>query len=250
MPVSKSSISFANLGGVAHKVYRLLPIRLKCFVLSRMKRNLLAKYKNVCIHPSAQILGVANVAIGSNTVIGADCWLNVNHRTRDVRSIVIGNNCFIGRRNFFSSGRLIELGSFVLTANDCQFLGSSHIFDNPMVPCIISGTTSHDVISIGHNTFLGAGVRVLGSVSIGHGCVIGAGSLVTNDVPPFSQAFGTPARVYKRFSFAANKWLLLKDYSEEDDNSCPSPEEYLATLSLHSPLEMPYIAAGSDMGHL
>ena len=32
-------------------------------------------------------------------------------------------------------------------------------------------------------------------VSIGHHCVVGAGSLVNDDLPPYSIAVGTPARV-------------------------------------------------------
>jgi acetyltransferase-like isoleucine patch superfamily enzyme len=185
-----------------------------------------------------------------NSVVSQECWLNVNHRKSKDLAILIGDHCFIGRRNFFSSGKIIDIGSYVLTANDCQFLGSSHVVDNPMIPCIASGTTSCDIIRVGHNTFLGAGARVLGNVSIGHGCVVGAGSLVTKDIPPFSQAFGVPARVYRRYSFIHDKWLPIDDYSLEDENSCPGPDEFLAMLDLYPPPDMPYIAAGSDMGNL
>ena len=52
-------------------------------------------------------------------------------------------------------------------------------------------------ITIGHDTWLGAGVIVLPGITIGEMCVIGAGSVVTKDIPPYSIAVGNPARVIK-----------------------------------------------------
>lgn len=50
-------------------------------------------------------------------------------------------------------------------------------------------------MTIGDDCWLGAGTNVLPGVTIGNGCTIGAGSLVTKDIPPFSVAYGVPARV-------------------------------------------------------
>jgi acetyltransferase-like isoleucine patch superfamily enzyme len=202
------------------------------------------------LHRSVQILGKAHVKIGSNTVVSQDSWLNVNHRDGVAFSIDIGNNCFIGRRNFFSSGRCILFGDFVLTANDCQFLGSSHVTNNPMQPVLTTGTTNSDVIIIGSNCFIGAGVQVVGSVSIGHGCVIGAGSLVTRDMPPFSQAHGCPAVIGKRFSFLRHQWVSFADFSADDERAIPTKVDYLVALEKNFDRRaMPYIASGSDMGN-
>jgi acetyltransferase-like isoleucine patch superfamily enzyme len=231
-------------------IFNRLPIRAQCRISSSFRYRPLQHFENAFIHRTVQILGSSNVRIGLNSVISQDCWLNVNHRKSKSLAIVIGDHCFIGRRNFFSSGRSIEIGSYVLTANDCQFLGSSHVVDNPMIPCIASGTTASDIIRIGHNTFLGAGVRILGNVSIGHGCVIGAGSLVTKDILPFSQAFGSPAVVRRRFSPAQNKWLSIDEFGLEDESSIPSPDEYRAILDMNPRPRMPYMAAGNDMGNL
>lgn len=231
-------------------IFNRLPIGAQCRIVSLCEIAPSPNFRNAFIHRTVQILGSSNVRIGLNSVISQDCWLNVNHRESKDFAIVIGDHCFIGRRNFFSSGRLIDIGSYVLTANDCHFLGSSHIIDNPMIPCITSGTTASDVIRIGHNTFLGAGVRILGSVSIGHGCVIGAGSLVTKDIPAFSQAFGSPAIVRRRFSLMQKKWLSTDEFGPDDEHSIPSPDEYLLMLGMNQAPAMPYIAAGNDMGNL
>lgn len=44
---------------------------------------------------------------------------------------------------------------------------------------------------------IGAGVCLLGKIRIGHDSVIGANSVVLGDIPPYSVAVGSPARVAK-----------------------------------------------------
>jgi acetyltransferase-like isoleucine patch superfamily enzyme len=201
------------------------------------------------VHPTVQILGRANVAIGRNSVVSEHSWLNVNHRHRLGRAIEIGDHCFIGRRNVFSSGASISLGDHVLTANDCHFLGSTHITSDPTRPVLTTGTSATDVISIGANTFIGAGVRIVGSVTIGDGCVVGAGALVTRDIPPFSQAVGSPAVVRKRYSFLRKSWVSTDEFDSLDAAAQPSHSDYLRQLAAHGPTRMPLMASGSDMGN-
>ena len=231
------------------QLYYLLSPKLQCLMLRIFFWKRPSVGRGVYMHPSVQILGKAFVHIGDNTVIGQDGWLNVNHRHGDGFSIQVGNNCFIGRRNFFSSGKKIILGDFVLTANDCFFLGSSHVVSDPMVPYMITGTTENDEITIGHNTFIGAGVRIVGNVHVGHGCVIGAGSIILKDIPPFSQVYGSPAQVRRRYSFFHKKWVPLEDFTEKDEALIMDSDNYLKLLKKYPAPRMPYIASGGDMGH-
>ncbi len=53
-------------------------------------------------------------------------------------------------------------------------------------------------VKIGPGAYLGANAVVLMGVTIGECAVIGAGSVVMDDVPPYSVAVGTPARVVKK----------------------------------------------------
>ncbi|XP_057976825.1 serine acetyltransferase 5-like [Malania oleifera] len=48
---------------------------------------------------------------------------------------------------------------------------------------------------IGDGVLIGAGATVLGNVKIGEGAKIGAGSVVLSDVPPWTTAVGSPARL-------------------------------------------------------
>jgi len=52
-------------------------------------------------------------------------------------------------------------------------------------------------IFIADDVWFGAGVIVLDGVRIGQGSVVGAGSVVTEDLPEFSVAVGSPARKIK-----------------------------------------------------
>jgi len=237
-----------QLRAMAGRCIRAMPPRLQCVLVAARAVGHVRRGPKSFVHRSVQVLGKRAVSIGANTVLSQDCWLNVNHRNVGQISIRIGDNCFIGRRNFFSSGRAIELADFVLTANDCHFLGSTHVADDPMVPIISTGTTSTDVIRIGANTFVGAGARIVGNVSVGHGCIVGAGSIVTKDVPPFSQVAGSPAIVRKRFSVARAAWVPVDAFTAEDERALPAEADYLVRLSRHAAIAMPYIAAGSDLG--
>ncbi|HEY0218852.1 MAG TPA: CatB-related O-acetyltransferase [Afipia sp.] len=56
---------------------------------------------------------------------------------------------------------------------------------------------------IGNDVWIAHGVYIKNGVTIGDGAVIGARSVVTSDIPPYSVAFGSPARI-KRMRFSEN----------------------------------------------
>jgi len=49
-------------------------------------------------------------------------------------------------------------------------------------------------VRIGHDTWIGHGVVIMGKVTIGNGAVIGSNAVVTHDVPPYAILAGVPAR--------------------------------------------------------
>jgi acetyltransferase-like isoleucine patch superfamily enzyme len=204
------------------------------------------------VHPTVQIIGLSDVVIGRQSCIGAFTWINVNHRGRATGpAIQIGSNSFIGRDNFFSSGREIIFGDYCLTAKGCNFICSSHKIDNPAKPYISTGTTDDESIRIGTNCFFGVNATVLGNVAIGYGSVIGANAFVTKDVPPFSIVLGNPARVVKRYSFSSCKWIDIDCLEEDDLREMPSEENYKGILAdTSAEISIPWIAAGPDLGNL
>lgn len=205
--------------------------------------------KGTYIDKSVHVLGWRNVQIGLGTSIGENSWLNVNHRSRKTIQIDIGSNSYIGKRNFFSSGEKIHIRDYFMSGVSCQFLGSDHVMDNPLQPYISTGTTSENVINVGLNCWFGANVTVIGNVSIGRGSIIGTCSLVTKDIPPFSIAVGSPAKVIKRFNFKEMKWIKVEGYASSLDDYMPSDEEYLKTLQ-RTKVSVPFRAASKSFGDL
>jgi len=179
---------------------------------------------------SAVVIGVKNVSIGIKTVISEGVWLNVNHRINDDIKIIIGNYCHIGKNNFITSGPLIEIKDFCFTGLNCQLLGCSHNIANPNTPYTQSGLTNGKSITLGVNTWLTNSVTVLEGVKIGHGSIIGASSLVLEDIPPFSIAFGNPCKVIKRYDFKLNKWTSIENWNEELEFLIPHEDIYLKDL--------------------
>lgn len=229
----------------------VLPVRLRCFFESILTSGKLTIGQGSFVHKSVHVLGRNNVAVGSNTCVSERCWLNVNSRNAGQIAIKIGDNCFIGKNNFFSSGKSIVVNDYVLTATGCKFIGSSHQMEDPGVPYLMAGTSNIDAIEIGVNCFIGAGATVLGNVVIGHGSVVGTDSLVLRDIPPFSLAVGNPTKIVKRYSFRQKKWILASDLSIEEEEEMPTEADYLAHLKANfSRINIPWVAAGNDMGDI
>lgn len=90
----------------------------------------------------------------------------------------------------------IRIGSRVLIGPNCAIFSYDHGMESAQSiraqPCTAKGD-----VEIGDESWLGAGVIVLSGVRIGRGAVVGAGSVVTQDIPEYAIAGGSPARVLK-----------------------------------------------------
>lgn len=207
--------------------------------------------KNTYIDKSVHVTGWKNILIGHNTGISEGTWINVNERLGDKKHIVIGNNCYIGKRNFFSSGLLIKISDYFMSGVECKFMGSDHLFDNPFLPYISTGTSTKKEIIIETNVWLGAGVIVIGNVIIGRGSIVGAGSLINKDIPPFSIVVGNPCKIIKRYDFSLEEWVKVDEYNSNSNLLIPKEEEYIKKLQQNCPnVRIPFVACGKSKGDL
>jgi len=53
-------------------------------------------------------------------------------------------------------------------------------------------------VTIGHDTWIGHGVVIMPGVKIGNGAVVGSNSVVTKDVPSYTIAAGSPAKIIRK----------------------------------------------------
>lgn len=128
------------------------------------------------------------VFVGRGTVVN----------TRDGR-ISVGADTSIGSfcRLAAGAGGDVRIGRYGLIAAFCYIGGGAHRFDRTDVPMALQGNVSKGGVTIGDDCWIGAGTIVRDGARIGEGCVIGAGSLVIGEIPPYSVAFGRPARVQR-----------------------------------------------------
>ncbi len=79
------------------------------------------------------------------------------------------------------------------------------------------GSFSFGPIKVCKNARIGAYSVILPGVTIGEGSIIGANSLVSEDIPPFSIAFGSPAKVLRELTEEEKK-LVNKEFKLELSN--------------------------------
>jgi len=94
---------------------------------------------------------------------------------------VIGANVRIG--DYFTC-RLKSLISHDAIVGDFVFVGA--------------GVTCCGRSVLESKCFIGGGATVSSGVRIGEGAVIGAGAIVVRDIPPYSVAYGNPAKVTRK----------------------------------------------------
>jgi acetyltransferase-like isoleucine patch superfamily enzyme len=187
------------------------------FVLRRLlyPRLLGACGRNVTFGVNVTLRHPRKIRIADDVAVDDGCVLDAKGAAKD--GIRIGRRVFLGRNTILAckegdivledgvnisyqcavfSASSVRIGADTLLAAYCYVVGGGHEFDRTDVPVIRQGRPSKGV-DIGRGAWLGAGAVVLDGVSVGHDAVVGAHAVVTQDVPPFAVAAGSPARVIR-----------------------------------------------------
>lgn len=137
------------------------------------------------------------ITIGDRSFVMHNSILHVfNFRNLPHAGITIGRDCFVGEANVIRGQGGVAIGNDVYTGPLVQILAVNHVYSDPDTPIREQGITAQG-ITIEDDVWLAAGAIVLDGVRIGRGSVIGAGAVVASDIPPYSVAVGSPARVVK-----------------------------------------------------
>jgi len=179
--------------------------------------------KNVSFGVNITLRHPKKIFIGDNVVIDDYCVLDAKGSTNS--GIKIGNGVFIGRNTIFSchNGDIIlednvnmgvnclvtSMNSILIKKNNLiagyvYIVGADHVAEQTDVPVLFQGRRAKGVV-LEENIWLGAKVVVLDGAHIGRDTIVGAGSVVGGEIPEYSIAVGTPARVLRDRRKAENK---------------------------------------------
>ena len=189
--------------------------------LRALAYKLILKSKGLpAIESNVRIAQACNVTLGANVYLDHGVYLHacpqgihigddvfIMHQTelhvynfRDLpqSGIWIGNHCFIGEFTIVRGQGGVHIGNSVLVAPGVKILAVNHLFGDVTQPVMAQGIEARGIV-IEDGAWIGGGAVVLDGVRIGQGAVVGAGAVVTRDVPAFSVAVGSPARIVKRY---------------------------------------------------
>jgi acetyltransferase-like isoleucine patch superfamily enzyme len=137
----------------------------------------------------------SSVRIGARAWIGQDCELSGGQ-------LLVGPACSLQHRSQLHGD--VRVGAGLVGAAGLYASSGRHEFRRwPTLPVQLQDRAAaadpapdrSAPIEIGEDCWLGLHVAVMRGVTIGRGCVVGANSVVTRDLPPYSVAAGSPARV-------------------------------------------------------
>lgn len=182
-----------------------------------------------CSRFYAQYPNISRSAFVGTDGIGKDCSLEGNEK------LIIGKDSLVGKgsellvyRNHFSQplNGLLTIGTHVRITARCRITCAGHISigsDTLIAPDVFITDHNHGMdpefpggyspqplnvrnVTIGNGVWLGQRVCVLPGAVIGDHSIIGANSVVTGEIPPYSMAVGSPARVIKKWDFDEKSW--------------------------------------------
>lgn len=170
--------------------------------------------RSVLFHP-VLVTHPKYMHIGARTVIRDNARIEVILRpgVPCTPRLTIGNDVNIEQGVHIICQGEITIEDEVSITPYCAIVDTEHPFDDPDKPPKIGNRLNDRTDSrtrIGRGSFIGAHSVILPGVDIGRGCVIGAGSVVTQSIPDYCVASGTPARVLRRFDPLARVWHVVK----------------------------------------
>ena len=151
--------------------------------------------KDYFVHESSYVDDGAQ--IGKDTKIWHFCHIMNGAKIGEKCSI--GQNVNIGSKAVIGNGVKIQNNVSVyddVVIEDNVFCGPSCVFTNVINPrAFIERKHEYKKTIVKKGASIGANATIVCGVTIGEYALIGAGSVVTKDIPPYSLAYGTPARV-------------------------------------------------------
>lgn len=185
--------------------------RLKYLILTKIYYGNQFKFlgKGSIIFNPLRINNPSGISVGDKVFISTGSWL-VGSKKNDDIGIVVMDGTVIGNYSHIVAMKCVEIGKNVLLADKVFITDCTHSYEDVDLSILHQPVKFIKRVSIGNESWIGENVSICGA-SVGKHCVIGANSVVTKDIPDYSVAVGSPARVIKQFDFDKNKWIRTKE---------------------------------------
>lgn len=152
------------------------------------------------------------ISFGKGFTTGRYCRLEAYPiNPEQINCISIGDNVQINDSVHIVGSIGVSIGNNVLLASKIFISDSSHgLYDTADADGPESIPKDRPLqyrrVVLEDNVWIGEFVSILPGVTIGRGAIIGTMSVVTKNIPAYSIAVGTPARVIKKYNFETKKW--------------------------------------------
>lgn len=157
---------------------------------------------SIICFPQNTIFNEAYIRIGAGTMIGPQATLSAGMVPGQAcltdPVVTIGDRCLIGKGSGIVGHFKIEIGDDVWTGHHVYITDQNHGYEDVDRP-ISEQSQPERSVSIGDGSWLGHGTVVLPGSRIGKHVTVGANSVVTGEIPDFSVAVGSPAKVIRRY---------------------------------------------------
>lgn len=163
---------------------------------------------NVLFERPLAVHGMENMSVASNVRIASSIWLVAMPINGESCHLKIGEGTVIGHFNHIFATKSVEIGNYVITADKVYISDNSHSYEDISLPVLKQPLKQLAPVKIGDESWIGENVCIFGA-SVGKHCVIGANSVVTRDIPDYSIAVGSPAKVIKKYDVSQNKWVRV-----------------------------------------
>lgn len=155
----------------------------------------------ICFPPNT-IFNERFIHIGAGTMIGPQVTLSAGmvpgQACLSDPVVRIGDRCLIGKGSGIVGHFGIDIGNDVWTGHHVYITDQNHGYEDITRP-ISQQSQPERPVTIGDGSWLGYGTVVLPGSHIGKHVTIGANSVVTGEIPDYSVAVGSPAKVIRRY---------------------------------------------------
>jgi len=170
------------------------------------------RVRGLYIGLGAKIVGAKRLTIGHGAQIMPQAMIVVHGSGR----MEIGERTTISMYSRVAALGYVKIGNNVAMGPHVFIADYNHKYRDINRPIKFQGNAFTPMpdgqpnIQIGDDAWLETNVVVVGNIRIGKHSVIGANSVVTKDIPDYSVAVGSPAKVIKRYDFGKSEWVKVK----------------------------------------